>query len=128
LLAFFLFSTALVNLMLFLIYTGIIFKLTWLYRLPSPLYYMMFPAAWLYVRMIIRDEVRLKLIDGIHFIPGFLHLLEMIPYYLKSADYKIRHVVDDAPQIMGAYMHNEGILPPIRTTCSGESRVRYMDC
>jgi AraC-like DNA-binding protein len=112
LLAFFLFSTALVNLMLFLIYTGIISRLPWLYRLPSPIYYMMFPAAWLYVRMIIRDEVRLKPRDGLHFIPGLLHLFEMLPYYLKSADYKVRHIIDDAPQILGAYMHNEGILPP----------------
>jgi AraC-like DNA-binding protein len=62
--------------------------------------------------MIIRDEVRLKRSDALHFVPGLLHFLEMIPYYLRSADYKLKHIIDDAPQIMGAYMHNEGILPP----------------
>lgn len=111
-LAFFLFCTAMVNLMLFLIYSGWINRVPWLYRLPSPLYYMMFPAAWLYVRMIIRDQVSLRKSDAIHFLPGLLHAVEMLPYYLKSLDYKIRHVLDDAPFALGAYMHSEGLLPP----------------
>jgi AraC-like DNA-binding protein len=92
--------------------SGLILEVPHFYRLPSPLYYLMFPAAWLYVKLIITDRTRLEKTDYLHFLPAFIHLIEMIPFYLKSADEKLIEINEAINQHIDIYAHREGWLPP----------------
>ncbi len=108
----YMFSMFVVNLMIFLIYSGYIIYVPWLYRLPSPLYYAMFPAAYFYVKMTLADQEKLKKKEYLHFLPAAIHFLEMMPYHLRGNEYKIRHIIESAQRPLSAYLHDEGILPP----------------
>ena len=103
-----LFGFGVIALMLFLIETGIILSIPWLFRLPSPLYYTIFPAAYLYVRLTIADRSYLKYYEWALFIPAFVHLLEFLPYYLQSVEYKKAHLLSQLTDPAYAYAHNEG--------------------
>ena len=111
-LAYFLTCMGLVNVVILLVESNYILYVPWLYRLPSPLYYMMYPAIYFYVRMTLKDQTRLKKWDLLHFVPALAHLAEMTPYYLKTNAYKIQHIIDVSKNNMGTYSHNEGMLPP----------------
>jgi len=110
-LVYFLVSMTVVMFMLYLIQGGFIIEFPWLYRLPSPMYYFMFPAAFIYVRMILLDEARPRKSDWLHAIPAFLHLIEMTPYYLSSNQRKLEHILADSTNPLGAVAHSEGWLP-----------------
>lgn len=95
-----------------LIETKFILKAPFLFRLPSPVYYLMFPAAYLYVKLIVRDCVNLKKSEYLHFIPAVVHLIEMTPFYLKSNAEKIAIINNIYSYDINIYAHNEGWLPP----------------
>lgn len=97
--------------MLFLLRTGFILNVPWLYRLPSPLYYITFPAAWLYVRMVLKDETGLRKTDILHALPALLHLVEMLPYYYSNYDHKLAVVTADLANPLGGFRHAEGWMP-----------------
>lgn len=54
-----------------------------------PLLYLGGPMAYFYVRSLITDNSKLKRKDLVHFIPFFILLIGIIPYYLKDFDYKV---------------------------------------
>lgn len=97
--------------MFFLIITRLIIFVPWLYRVPSPLYYLAFPAVWLYVRMILEDKTMLYKTDLIHAIPALLHLIELIPFYFSGYDEKVATISADLHNPLGAFRHAEGWFP-----------------
>lgn len=109
-LAYFLFAMGIVMFMLYVIYTGLVARVPWLYRLPSPLYYGMFPAAYLYAVMMVYDRQKFPARYLWHFLPVLLHLLEMMPYYLTSLEYKSAHTLESLRNPIGGWAHNEGLL------------------
>ena len=82
-----------------------------LFRSFSPVYYLVMPAAYLYVRSILLDQTRLKKWDFVHFVPAVLHFFELIPWYSMNATAKrelierFLHTPDFVVQL------NEGMLP-----------------
>lgn len=100
-----------VNLMIYLYDTHILEDIPWLFRIPSPIYYLMFPSAWLYVRMLVKDESKLRKWDWLHFIPAILHIVEMMPYYFSSIANKKSNLIASYNNPLGNYLHNEGMLP-----------------
>ena len=96
--------------MLYLIYTKTILQLPWLYRLPSALYYAMFPAVYLYAKMMVKDQRKMTLWDWLHFLPALLHLIEMMPYYLLPTAEKVQHIRESLMNPIGGFEHNEGWL------------------
>ena len=107
----FTFGMGMVNLMIYLYDTHILEDIPWLFRMPSPFYYAMFPSAWLYVRMLVNDEAKLRKWDWVHFVPAFLHLVEMMPYYFSSIEFKQLNLAASYNNPLGNYLHNEGMLP-----------------
>lgn len=79
------------------------FNETWpvvfLFGHAAPLYYLVGPLSWFYVRSIVRDDHRLSAYDLIHFVPFTLHILNLLPYYLMSLDEKVQiaQFVIDSP-------------------------------
>jgi AraC-like DNA-binding protein len=94
-----------------LVESGLMLQMPHFFRLPSPLYYAMFPAAYLYVKLVITDRTQLKKWDYLHFLPAFMHLIEMVPFYLKSAEEKMISITSVMQQHIQLYEHNEGWLP-----------------
>lgn len=86
-------------------------QISWLYRWPSFIYYLIPPAAFLYVKTIARDEEYLRKWDYLHFLPGALHFLELIPYHLQPLHVKQDIVTQALADQSLIYAFNEGLLP-----------------
>jgi len=99
------------SIMMSLAQSGLLLKVPYLYRVPSPLYYMMFPAAYLYVRLIVTDKIRLVWTDYLHFLPAFLHLVELIPYFSLSIEEKVKYITLITNQSLEQWALYEGWLP-----------------
>jgi len=81
------------------------------YRLPSPIIYAMFPAAYLYVKLILEDRPYLKRWEYLHFLPALLHLIEMTPFYLSNTETKIMDINHALSRSIEMFAHSEGQLP-----------------
>jgi AraC-like DNA-binding protein len=81
--AFLIFVTAMIS-------SGLIIKVPHLFRTASPVIYLVAPTAFLYVRSVLKEERSFNLLDSIHFLPALLHFLELIPFYIESAETKTR--------------------------------------
>lgn len=68
---------------------GVFIEYPHLYRVVSPLHYLIAPFAFLTVRLALIPEKRFRAYDLIHFIPFFLHFIELIPFYILSSDQKL---------------------------------------
>jgi AraC-like DNA-binding protein len=84
----------------------------YVYRFPSPLFYLFLPAAYLYLRSALKDEHRFRKWDWLHFLPAVLHLAEMLPFYFTSYVQRqalVRQVALDPDRLIAL---DEGMLPP----------------
>lgn len=93
-------------------HSGLILHFVWLYRWPSFVYYLIPPAAYLYIRTIANDDEHLRKSDFLHFLPGLLHFLELIPYHLQPLYVKQAIVARAVADPTLIYAFNEGVLPP----------------
>jgi AraC-like DNA-binding protein len=93
LLVFYLAALGMACFMSFVITNKVILSIPWLFRLPSPVFYWMFPAGFLYVWTTVHDRSRLPGWAWLLFIPGLIHLVEMMPFYLLSIEEK-RHILE----------------------------------
>jgi AraC-like DNA-binding protein len=97
--------------MTFLIANQLIFKVPILFRLFSPLHYWMFPAGFLYVYITLTDSKKIPLLAWLLFLPGLLHVVEMMPFYLLPKQLKLAYMKNLFAKTMGGYTHGEGWLP-----------------
>jgi hypothetical protein len=82
-----------------------------LWRAGLPFQYMVSPLFYLYVRAILNRETTFGKWDWIHFMPAFLHLVELTPFYLLPTPEKIVYVkyMFSHPELLP--QQNEGLLP-----------------
>lgn len=66
------------------IITGWLTKIPHIWRLGSPLNYLVPPSCYLYLRGILYDETRLKKYDWMHFVLAGLNFLELLPFYFSG--------------------------------------------
>jgi hypothetical protein len=111
LLAINLLGVTLASVIICLVESRLILKVPFLFRLPSPIYYLMFPSAYLYLKLIVKDRSRLKKGEYLNFLPAVIHFMEMLPFYLKSKAEKIVHINAILSNDIYIYAHNEGWLP-----------------
>lgn len=94
-----------------LIWSGLIIRVPHFFRTASPVIYLIAPFAFLYVRAVLEEEKKFRLIDGLHFLPAFLHFLELVPFFAQSSETKLsilQAVFADPDYSLAMY---EGILP-----------------
>lgn len=82
------FVTTLWVLMRFLIDTGLLLEVPHLFRTTTPLAVLAGPTVYLYVRGMIRADVKWQKTDLLHLLPGVVVFLLILPFYLKSSEEK----------------------------------------
>jgi AraC-like DNA-binding protein len=92
LLAFVLIFFAVQNLIFILLFTRLILEIPWLVRLAAPTTFLLAPAAYIYTRSVLHDELIFKKKDWLLLIPSILVLVNFIPYYILPAQEKINYL------------------------------------
>ena len=82
-----------------------------LFRTAAPLQYLMAPCAYLYVRAVLYRESRFHRYDWLHFVPFVVHTIELMPFLLLSAEYKLEYLQQLSAVPMGVVRQQEGWLP-----------------
>jgi len=83
LLAFVLFAMAVPNLIgIIFFYSGLLLKYPWLYRMPAPFTILVAPAAYFYVRSVLKEEWKFRKNDWLVLVLFLLHFINMLPYFL----------------------------------------------
>jgi AraC-like DNA-binding protein len=72
-----------------LTFTNFFFHYPWLWRAPALTTFTAPVFAYLYVRSVLYQSFRLKKTDWLLFLPAFIYLLALTPYYLKPAAEKL---------------------------------------
>lgn len=93
-------------------YTEIYGRFPHLFRITFPIHYIVPPVFYLYVRTALFEEKKFRKYDWLLFVFAFLHLVEYMPYYAKSASEKlvVMQNLFESPSNLAA--HREGVLPP----------------
>jgi len=102
----------LVTLQDILVSSGYILRVPHLFRAFSPVYYLMIPTVYLYVRVTLNGERKFRRMDVLHLLPAIFHLIELMPWYLHDGSYKhqwLSHSLADPDFVLQL---REGILPP----------------
>lgn len=95
----------------------LLFKTNWILRVPdlfklgSPLYYVMGPCSYLYVRSVILDEGKFRKWDWLHFLPAIFHFIELMPFYLTDAEAKRQTIREAGGVFTESYTKGSGLLP-----------------
>src|SRR5215204_2371004 len=107
-----LFGFTLASLQTILINTGYIYTVPHFFRAFSPVYYLMIPTAYLYVRVTLNDEKHFRRVDIFHLLPAILHLIELIPWYMHNTAYKRAWLSKSLLDPDFVLQLREGLLPP----------------
>jgi len=82
LLAFVLFAMAVPNLIgIIFFYSGLLLNYPWLYRMPAPFTILVAPAAYFYVRSVLKEERIFRKNDWLVLVLFLLHFINMLPYF-----------------------------------------------
>jgi AraC-like DNA-binding protein len=84
-----------------------------LFRIGSPLYYLIAPCSYMYVRSILFDESRFRKWDWLHFLPTALHFIELTPFYLADPETKRRAVEAVTSNITLTAYRGSGLIPAL---------------
>ncbi len=94
-----------------LVITGWIKTIPWIYRIGSPLYYLIPACSYLYVRNVLLDETRFRKYDWLHFIPAIINFIDLLPFYFT--DIETKRAIADAivTDFNQAYQKGSGLIP-----------------
>lgn len=77
------------NILLLMLFTGFMLKVPWLGRVFAPTTFLIAPAAYLYFRSVVQNEMKFKKWDFLLLIPSVLTVINYLPYYLLPLSEKI---------------------------------------
>jgi AraC-like DNA-binding protein len=96
-----------------LIKTGAMSDVPGLFKAGSPLYYLIGPCSYLYVRSVIMGENRFRKWDWLHFLPAILHIIDLIPFYLTDAATKKQVILAIGRNFNESYPKGSGLIPAV---------------
>lgn len=99
--------------MYLLVTSGQIVHFPYLYYKGIPLYYLIAPFSYLYVRFSLYPDKKLRWIDGLHVLPAALSVIDMLPYALASPKEQQTLLQAIANDINMTYQHRLAFLPPV---------------
>ncbi|MFT3827619.1 MAG: helix-turn-helix domain-containing protein [Chitinophagaceae bacterium] len=88
-------------------------RVPYIFRLGSPLYYLIPPLSYLYVRSTLYNETSFKRSDWLHFIPAVVNLIDLMPFYFADIELKREAVRSIARDLNMSYMKGSGLIPSI---------------
>lgn len=68
--------------------SGLTFEYPHLFRLSSPLAYLLAPTHYFFIMATVRRDFTIKKLDLLHFLPFLLHIVELFPFYIQSSEEK----------------------------------------
>ncbi|WP_207423832.1 AraC family transcriptional regulator [Desertivirga brevis] len=92
--------------------TRLILQMPALYGIAFPFYYLIPPVCYLYVQGKLKGRQGLKKVDLIHFIPGLLALLDLIPFYLQPENVKASYMLSILDDVTLSHSLKMGFLSP----------------
>ena len=72
-----------------LIYSGKVIYLIHLFRLDSPIHYLMGPTVYFFTLSTLNPNFKFKKIHLLHLLPFLINFIEFLPYYLNTTDFKL---------------------------------------
>ena len=110
-LAFFFFVTGYCIFGYIIISTHLITYLPILYKTAAPFNYLYFPLGYLYVRIVLNNEIKYRKTDMLHILPFLISIIDLLPFYLMPLQEKaqlVNLVVKDNSII---YLNKDGLFP-----------------
>ena len=74
-----------------LIYSGKIIYLIHIFRLDSPLHYLMGPTIYFFTLSTLRPEFRFQKKQLLHLLPFLINFIEFLPFYFNTAAFKLNY-------------------------------------
>lgn len=102
------------NIALIIYQTNYYLKFTYLIRVPGPFLYLGGPTIYLFVRTLFYNEHKLRRWDFLHFLPFIMNVVELMPFYLSSPEFKIKTLeVIVSGKLINYDLYREGLLGTI---------------
>jgi len=95
----------------FILETGILTKVPFLYKIFSPLTLLMMPLSYLYIRSTLYNENTFKRIDLVHLLPFIVFTINYLPFYFMPYEEKIALVNMVVKYPVMNITHQDGLLP-----------------
>ena len=111
LLAFILLLFAGQNLIHILLFSRLILSAPWLLRAFAPTTFLLGPVVFIYVRSVLKDEIKFRKYDWLLLIPGILAIINFIPYYILPEIEKLNYLNDNFYSQKPSQDSGRGILP-----------------
>ncbi|MBN8717808.1 MAG: hypothetical protein J0H85_00050 [Sediminibacterium magnilacihabitans] len=89
-----------------------------LYGTIAPLFFLLGPAGFFYVRSVLSNDPRLRKWDMLHFVPFLVQLVNALPYIFTPYAYKVQNVTQLANDI--------GMIPYVKTGWFITPMVNYL--
>lgn len=105
------FAWAWYGLLYFLVTTGWIKAIPEIYRIGSPLYYLIPPCSYLYMRSIILNQTHFKKYDWLHFLPALINFIDLLPFYFLDSEAKREVVNAIINNFSLSYQKGSGFIP-----------------
>ena len=110
-LAFLLILFALQGLISMLLFSRLILHVPWLLRIFAPTTFLIGPLAYIYIRSVLKDEIKFRKSDWLLFIPALLTFINFIPFYALSAQEKIDYLNNNFYNRVQNNDSGQGFLP-----------------
>ena len=110
-LALFLLILALLNLNGVFLNSQLFLEFPRLHKLTLPFTLLIAPVAYLYMRSVLKGELKLKKYDWLFLLPAVLYAVNMVPYYTMPIEEKQAHLIKFYANRSMQGTFNEGILP-----------------
>ena len=107
--SYFIFCISCLSVYVLIIY-GIIIDAPYLYKITAPINFLLPPIVYLYVRVMLFNKQKLKILDFLHIIPFLLVLINYLPFYLLPISNKKDIIQELFKDINTSYKIQVGIL------------------
>lgn len=111
-LAFHLFLTAWFVFDLFLNQSDSFYYIPHYFRIYTPLQYLIIPALYLHIRLLLFPKKGISLIDLIWLIPTFVQIVDLLPFYFLGSQEKIEYLNSISPNKLQFQAQGEGFIFP----------------
>lgn len=91
--------------------SGYILNFPHLYKTAVPTNYLVAPLSFLYIKIVLGNEIKFKKLDLLHFIPFLFFFLNHFPFYILGTNEKLVVVNSALQDWSNAYKYKTGILP-----------------